>query len=147
MSIGYNTVDMTIVQDSPQIDASTCSGSLHPEALEGIRYFNHGHFFEAHEALEAAWRQETGPVRELYRGILQVAVAYYHLQRGNLVGAHKLFQRCKKWLDPFPDTCRGVDIAQLRRDYHAVEIMLATLTPSAAANMDGSIFKPIVLID
>jgi len=38
---------------------------------------------------EMAWRQETGPIRELYRGILQVSVAYYHLLHKNYAGARK----------------------------------------------------------
>ena len=49
-----------------------CQGPLHPQAVYGMELFNQGRYFEAHEALEAAWRDESGPVRDLYRGILQV---------------------------------------------------------------------------
>ncbi|HET6846614.1 MAG TPA: DUF309 domain-containing protein, partial [Anaerolineales bacterium] len=66
-----------------------CSGKLHDRAREGIRLFNEGRFFEAHEELEAAWREEPGRIRELYQGILEAGVTYLHLRRGNLVGAEK----------------------------------------------------------
>ena len=39
--------------------------------MDGIRLFNAGQYWRAHEALEAAWREEPGAVRDLYRGILQ----------------------------------------------------------------------------
>ncbi|HRQ33635.1 MAG TPA: DUF309 domain-containing protein, partial [Anaerolineales bacterium] len=56
---------------------------LHPSAIEGLRLFNNGKYFEAHEALETAWLEERGKIRDLYRGILQVGVAYLHITRGN----------------------------------------------------------------
>lgn len=106
-----------------------CNGPLHPQALIGLELFNAGEYFEAHEALENAWRAERGPVRNLYRGILQVGVAYYHLLNGNYSGAVKLFARCKQWLAPFPDGCRGIRLAQFTQDYLRVEAELLRLGP------------------
>jgi uncharacterized protein len=57
---------------SPEEITTGCMGALPPLALRGLELFNQGEYFEAHEALELAWREETGPVRELYRGILQI---------------------------------------------------------------------------
>jgi hypothetical protein len=88
--------------------AADCSGALSELAVKGIALFNAQAFFEAHEELELAWGADKGPGRELYRGILQVAVAYLHIQRGNYRGALKMFLRLRQWLDPMPDTCRGV---------------------------------------
>ncbi|GEM_PF-6647224 len=65
--------------------------SLHPKVWEGLRLFNAGHYFEAHEALEAAWNEDLRPIRELYRGLLQAAVTYLHIQRGNYAGACKMY--------------------------------------------------------
>jgi hypothetical protein len=36
-----------------------CLSSLHPKAVEWIELFTAGHFFESHQALEAAWRDES----------------------------------------------------------------------------------------
>jgi uncharacterized protein len=125
------------------ITPGACEGSLHPEAILGLELFNARKYFEAHEALETAWRAESGPARELYRGILQVAVAYLHIQRDNYAGARKMFHRCRRWLEPFPDSCRGIDLAQLKRDYQAVEALLVRLGPGGLHSFDQDQFKPI----
>ena len=118
-----------------------CAAQLPPLALKGIQLFNAGHYFEAHEELENAWRQETRPVRELYRGVLQVAVAYYHISRGNLVGAQKMFKRSKRWLAPFPDVCQGIHVGQVQRDAAAVELALQSHTPQEV--LDLHLLKPV----
>ena len=33
-----------------------CDRILHPKAIEGLKLFNEGRFFDAHEELETAWR-------------------------------------------------------------------------------------------
>ena len=128
---------------TPEEIACACQGGLHPLARSGLELFNQGEYFEAHEALELAWREETGAVRELYRGILQIGVAYYHITRGNYRGAVKMFLRSRTWLAPFPDRCRGVDLAIFRQDYARVEEALLRLGPDGLTHFDRSLFKPI----
>src|SRR5512146_328901 len=123
--------------------ACACQGELPGQVLAGLELFNRGEYFEAHEVLEAAWRAEQGPVRELYRGILQIAVAYYHLLRGNYVGAVKMFLRSRTWLGPFPDRCRGIDLGSFRQDYGRVEAQLARLGPERIQHFDRGLLKPI----
>ena len=88
----------------------SCNAPLHPQAAEGLRLFNKGEYFEAHEALEAAWNAEKGEVRDLYRGILQIAVVYLHITRGNYNGAVKVYARSQKWLRDWPAVCRGIQV-------------------------------------
>ncbi len=123
---------------------SNCRGALHPKAIEGMELFNAGHYFEAHEALEAAWRDETGPVRDLYRGILQVGVTYLHIRRRNYDGAIKVYQRSLKWLRLWPDTCRGVAVGQLRRDLEAAITAVKKLGPEHIIEFDASLLKPVL---
>lgn len=111
-------------QEPNQQDLSTLPQRLHPHAVEGLELFNQKKYFEAHEELEIAWKEEKGAIRELYRGILQVGVAYLHIQRGNLAGAVKMFQRCHRFLDPFPDTCLGINLGKFRHDFKQVETFL-----------------------
>jgi predicted metal-dependent hydrolase len=120
-----------------------CEGPLHPAAIEGIRLFNAGEFFEAHEELETAWRAESGSIRSLYQGILQVAVSYLHITRDNYDGAIKVYGRADKWLRAYPDSCRGVDVAQLKRDAEAVFTEVERLGPGHLAAFNRSLFKPI----
>jgi len=93
-----------------------CASPLHPHAAQGLRLFNEGKYFEAHEALEVAWLEEKGKIRDLYRGILQVGVAYLHITRGNYNGAVKVHGRSVRWLKDFPPVCRGIHVEGLRRD-------------------------------
>ena len=124
-----------------------CTGELHPLAVKGIEVYNAGDYFMAHEELELAWREERGPVRDVYRGILQVGLGYYHILRLNYRGAVKMFQRCHQWLDPFPSHCRCVDLDQLRRDYLRAETELLRLGPERLAHFDRTLMKPIVLLE
>jgi hypothetical protein len=111
--------------------------------VRGFTLFNAGEYWKAHEALEEAWLEEQGQVRHLYRGILQVAVTYYHIQRGNFAGAVKVYARSKRWLDPFPDICRGVDVKGLRRHLEQVMLEVYRLGPDNLAELDPHLLQPI----
>ena len=120
-----------------------CDGALPPHAQEGIRLFNAGEYFEAHEELELAWREETGPIRRLYQGILEGAVVYLHMRRGNYSGAIKVNGRCMKWLKLWPDECCGVNVAQLRADLSRAVEVWTQLGPDWVHEMDWSLLKPV----
>lgn len=122
-----------------------CAQPLSARAVEGIALFNRREFFEAHEVLEHAWNEEAGPARELYRGLLQVAVAYLQIERRNYNGALKMFLRMRQWLDPLPEVCRGVAVAQLRAEALAARAALEALGPERIAEFDSAYFKPIVV--
>jgi predicted metal-dependent hydrolase len=128
---------------TPDQIPAACQGELHPMAIKGIELFDAGQYWEAHEALEAAWKEEHGPVRHLYQGILQVGVVYLQIERNNFVGMAKMFERSKKWLRPWPDQCRGVDVAQLRADVAAAVAAAGALGPDNLQTFDRSLFKKI----
>jgi uncharacterized protein len=52
-----------------------------------------GRPFHAHEVFEAAWKSSSGPDRELWRGLAQIAVGITHARRGNAAGAVTLLRR------------------------------------------------------
>src|SRR3990170_2483973 len=80
--------------------ADSCSRPLSEAAIRGLEEFNRGAYFEAHEYLEKAWMSDMSVGRDLYRAILQIAVAYYQILRGNYNGAIKIFLRVRQWIDP-----------------------------------------------
>lgn len=123
-----------------------CQESLHPDAERGIMLFNQRAFYEAHHGLEAAWLADKGSGRDLYRSILQVAVAYYQIERRNFRGAVKMFLRVRQWLAPLPDVCRGVDVAQLRLDAEMVYAMLLELGQERIDEFDIDLLRPVVLV-
>ncbi len=105
---------MTVPPGGPDLLACQCVQSPPPELLAGVAQFNAGQFWECHETLETIWRRESGPVRDLYQGILQVGIGFLHLRRGNYRGAVSLLTRGLRRLDPLPPVCQGVDVADLR---------------------------------
>lgn len=123
--------------------AETCRAPLSSLAIRGLEEFNRGEYFEAHESLEAAWNEDTTPGRELYRAILQVAVAYLQIERGNYNGAIKMFLRVRQWIEPLPDECRGVDVARLRADASQVRETLISLGPAGIQTFDRSLLRPV----
>ena len=104
---------------------------------------NAGKYWLAHEELEQAWKEETGSIRELYRAILQVAVVYLHITRANYNGAIKVYERVQKWIKPWPDICRGIEIGQLRQDLEAVIVEVKRLGPDRLAGFNRSLLKPV----
>jgi hypothetical protein len=49
--------------------------------------------FNAHEVLEAAWKNGPDEERTLWQGLAQLAVGITHIQRGNVKGAITLLRR------------------------------------------------------
>ncbi len=127
----------------PESARAAAEGELSEKAKRGIELFNRGEYFESHEELEHAWNEEQGAGKELYRAILQIAVAYLQIQRRNYNGAIKMFLRARQWIDPLPDVCRGVEIAQLRSDAAIARATLEALGAERISEFDLATLKPI----
>lgn len=121
----------------------TCLEPLSPLAVTGIEKFNQGAFYACHDDLEEAWVADDSAGRDLYRGILQVGIAYFQIERGNYRGALKMLLRVRQWLDPLPAVCRGVDVAALRDDASAVQEALTALGPDRVDEFNRQLFRPI----
>ncbi len=131
-------------KSNPAALEEACERPLSELARRGLEEFNRGLFFEAHESLEAAWKADVSVGRDLYQAILQVAVAYLQIERGNYDGAQKMFWRVRQWIDPLPDTCRGVDVARLRLDAERARQALLALGAGRIGEFDRRLFKPVV---
>ena len=64
---------------------------LDPRFQQAIELFNSQQWYDAHDVFEELWHETAEPERRSLQGILQVAVAQLHLQRGNRRGATILF--------------------------------------------------------
>lgn len=120
-----------------------CAEPLPPEAEEALRYFNAGEYYRQHDLFEALWMRETRPVRELYRGVLQVGIAYYQIEQGNRRGALKMLLRGMGWLNRLPDVCQGIDVAGLRRDAAVVRAALEAIEDDQIDRFDRRLLKPV----
>ena len=81
---------------------------------KGLEAFNSRQFFEAHELWEDVWRETIDPERRFLQGLIQVAAAFHHYSRENLLGTRKLLQAGLLKLDSFPETHGGLEIEPLR---------------------------------
>lgn len=82
--------------------------------LRGVKAFNAGRFFLAHEIWEDVWRDSLPPAKDYYQALIQAAIAFYHLQRGNFVGARRLADRALGRLEHFDPQYLGLDTRRLR---------------------------------
>jgi predicted metal-dependent hydrolase len=80
------------------------------EALELVR---RGQRFEAHELLEDLWRAAPTPERDLYQGLVHVAVATYQESRGNEVGRTRQLEKAIRRLTPYAPVYEGIAIGDL----------------------------------
>src|SRR5271166_5143325 len=86
--------------------------------LETLAYaqdlLDRGLAFNAHEVLEAAWKNGPDDERMLWQGLTQLAVGITHVQRGNVKGAMSLLRNASTRLahDDRPAPY-GVDVAGL----------------------------------
>jgi predicted metal-dependent hydrolase len=72
-----------------------------------------GDGFAAHEQLEDLWRAAPAPERDLYQGLVHVAVATYQESRGNEVGRRRQLEKAARRLGPYAPAYEGLDIAAL----------------------------------
>jgi hypothetical protein len=114
--------------------ACQCDEPLPERAREGIRMFNAGEYYAQHDLFEEEWVETDGPVRDLYRAILQ---------GGNYRGALKMLQRSVQWLLILPDVCQGVDVRQLREDSFRVRAELERLGEANFDEFDMSLIKGV----
>jgi len=129
-----------------QLDCE-CREPLPPLAVQGVAKFNAGEYYPQHDLFEEQWVNTEGPVRDLYRAVLQVGVAYYQIERGNYRGALKMLQRSVQWLVVLPDVCQGIDVKALREDSFRVRAELERLGEERFSEFDRSLIKGVKLVE
>jgi predicted metal-dependent hydrolase len=90
-----------------------------------VALFNRGEFFECHEVLEELWLESGGAEKQFLQGLIQVAVAFYHLRQGNFVGSRRLLEAGVKKLAagsaPHPQVDVAALLTQIRELPHRLE--------------------------
>lgn len=110
-----------------------------PEGVrEGIALFNERRFYEQHEAIEAEWHAERGPIRALYQGILQIGVGFYHALNGNHKGAVALLTDGTAKIARFQPVVLGIDTASLLRETQSCLDQIIALGPEGLQRFDAS---------
>jgi uncharacterized protein len=88
----------------------------HGDLAEGLRCYHAQEFFEAHEHWEAVWLQLQDPEKSFLQGLIQVAAAFYHFQRGNLEGTTSLLLGALRRLDRHSPSFAGISLTPLCKE-------------------------------
>ncbi len=90
-----------------------CQGQeLDAHYLGYFECFNQQLFYEAHDVLEELWLAQRGRANDLfYKGLIQLAGAFVHLQKNRLKPADALFGLAQKNLGQYPAHHERLDLA------------------------------------
>jgi uncharacterized protein len=105
------------------------------EFWQGIEQFNRGQFYACHDTLEALWIEAAEPEKTFYQGILQIAVALYHLGNRNLRGAMILLGEGSNRLRRYPSIFAGVDVDNLLEQSATLLNFLQQTDPEILTNL------------
>ncbi|WP_017315503.1 DUF309 domain-containing protein [Mastigocladopsis repens] len=106
------------------------------EFWQGVEQFNAGQFYACHDTLEALWIEATEPEKTFYQGILQIAVALYHLSNHNLRGAMILLGEGSNRLRRYPSEYGGIDVDELLNQSAALLTALQQTEPEKIAALN-----------
>ncbi|MFM7266764.1 MAG: DUF309 domain-containing protein [Cyanobium sp.] len=85
-----------------------------PRFREAMRRFNAGEWYACHDGFEELWHETQGPMRPVLQGLLQLAVAELHHERGNFRGAMVLMGEGLGRLRPCGEEALGIALVPLR---------------------------------
>jgi predicted metal-dependent hydrolase len=106
-------------------------GGLDAHYLGYFDCFNRQEFYEAHDVLEELWLADKhGPTGNFYKGLIQLAGAYVHLQKERLRPAAALFKLARTNLGQYPQTHERLDLSAVLA---LIETWLAWLEAGAFA--------------
>ena len=114
--------------------SSTKFDWTHGSLAEGLRLYDAGEFFAAHEAWESVWLRAQQPEKTFLQGLIQVTAAFHHLQRNNPQGTALLLQAALGRLEHYPARFGDISVTVLCDDIRA---WLQALEADAPASQLG----------
>jgi uncharacterized protein len=100
---------------------------------QGVQEFQHGQFYECHDTLEALWIEAQEPNKTFFQGILQIAVACYHLGNQNWRGAVILLGEGIRRLSTYQPEYGTIDVNYLLDTSSALLTHLQSAGPERIA--------------
>lgn len=120
-------------------------GALPGPLLRFVELVERGEFWESHEALEDAWREEGS---EFYHGLILYASAFVHARRGNRHGIVAQLEKTEAALAPFPSSYLGIDVeALLGHARRCRELVERHERPPGAASWEEAVPFPRLELD
>jgi uncharacterized protein len=94
------------------------------EFFEGVKLFNGGLYWEAHEIWEALGREEQGDAKNLMQALVQMATAYSFIKLSRPANAKYLFEKTVEKLKTYEENMPSINIGQLIRGMSEALIFL-----------------------
>jgi predicted metal-dependent hydrolase len=80
------------------------------DLAEGLRLYDAGEFFNAHEAWESVWLRSPEPEKTFLQGLIQVTAAFHHLQSNNRLGTVLLLQAGLRRIERYAPGFGGISV-------------------------------------
>lgn len=96
-------------------------------------------FFEFHEILEDVWMKWRGPERRFLQGLIQLGVAFYHIQRNNYRGAMSMFRNGFAKVMPHSPRYCGVELKKFLKRIEKCRSLVEGLGPGYTHRFDWSL--------
>jgi Domain of unknown function (DUF309) len=107
-----------------EADLKTLPLDEHPFYRAFFRCWNERRYYEAHDVLEQLWLKTNSPDANYFKGLIQAAGAFVHLQKHFQQPAHpkhgrrlqpavRLFQLAEKNLAPYAPVYHALDVSAL----------------------------------
>ncbi len=93
--------------------AEDCLEDLVRGLEKGLKEFNEAYFFRSHDTWEETWHGVRGEDRLFLQGMIQLAIAYYHLTCENYPGAEHLLTRGIQKLQIYLPVHRDLNLEDL----------------------------------
>jgi predicted metal-dependent hydrolase len=109
---------------SEDLDPTSADLSKHPFYLAFFQCWNEQRYYEAHDVLEQLWLKTESADADFFKGLIQAAGAFVHLQKRfehpehakhsrRLPPAMRLFRLAERNLSAFRPRHHGLDVASL----------------------------------
>jgi predicted metal-dependent hydrolase len=108
---------------------------------QGVKQFNQRQFYECHDTLEAIWIEAPEMDKRFYQGILQVAVACYHLSNKNLRGAIILLGEGIRRLSDYQPDYQSIDVTMLLEESIGLQQTLQQIAPERVNDLVQQLFS------
>lgn len=100
-------------------------------------------FFEFHELLEGVWMGWRGPERRFLQGLIQLGVAFYHVERNNYRGAMSMFRNGWAKVAPHAPRYCGVELQEFLKRIAECREHVERLGPGRSLDFDWSLVPPL----
>jgi predicted metal-dependent hydrolase len=141
MSLGRKTVENI---DPTKLRELAFTNEDREEFDRGIRLFNEGKFWHAHEAWEQVWRRHPEDSRLFIQGLIQMAAAYHLLiEKRRYSGARSNFNKALARLRLFEPDFLNLPLTEFIRAIERAQDEIRKLEKSSEAKIDLAVVPVI----